>query len=159
MGCNHGLTCPVVGVRIVWFLMSILDEIKADVTGAAILKDWLGEGGEPVLSRRAECRSYICLYCPENKKGNWWDQLKTELANLIRAQLEIKNKLELRVPEEEHLGTCATCFCNLPLKVWCPIKHIAKHTKPETLARFPGACWQKNEIEHYHHERDTINQG
>ena len=41
--------------------MNILDEIKNDLAGAKILKDWLGDGRRHVSQAQADHRSKACL--------------------------------------------------------------------------------------------------
>lgn len=88
------------------------------------------------------------MYCPLNEPDRWWDKIKSKLADNIRAHLEVKNRMSMHVPEEDKIGTCHACFCNLPLKVWAPVEHVAAHTTQDVMARFPKACWQRHEIEH-----------
>lgn len=124
-------------------LAKALDEIGRDVTGAAILAEWLGAKGEPVTAHLAEKRAKICLNCPKNKPGNWWDRnVKDPIANAIRRHVGVKNKLGLTVEREALLGTCKVCGCNLPLAVWVPVVHILHQSPPEELAKFPGWCWK-----------------
>lgn len=124
--------------------MNIFAEIKADVKGGRILKDWFGDGGIPVAQVDAERRAMTCICCKENQPGGWWENAKGRVARAIREQIEMKNQLSLRVQDEESLGTCRVCLCNLPLKVHVPIQYILEHTDDETMNAFPAACWIKN---------------
>lgn len=134
--------------------MSIIEEIRNDVEGVALLTDWLGEGGVPVSQHQAETRSKVCISgdngkrCPLNMAPGWWEKhIKEPIADTILAELELKNRLELHVPDEEALAMCQPCGCCVRLKVWTPIKHIKAHTSPDVFAKFPPWCWQKTEIE------------
>lgn len=122
--------------------MSLLSEAKA-TTG--VLHDWLGEGGVPVYQRQAEHRAAICIQCPENRHGKWWESAKTAIANVIKDQLSAKNGANITVSTEEQLNLCAICGCCLPLKVHVPLHHILEHTDAATLARFPEMCWIRKE--------------
>lgn len=132
--------------------MSLFAELKKDATGAAILKDWLGGGGQTVSQVEAEARAAICLHCPEHKGGNWWStHFRSPIAKAITRQLEIKHKAGLRLSCEWHLFMCARCGCCLRLKAWVPIEHIAAHTDPEQLKLYPEFCWIRNSIERLPH--------
>jgi hypothetical protein len=124
----------------------VIEEITKLVNGAAILKEWVGEGSHPVNPGKAQARADVCFTCPNNTKGHWWNTATNKLAETIRAHLEIKNQIGLRVFGEADLGTCAVCHCNLPLKVHVPIKHIHAHTSETQLNQFPANCWIPTEI-------------
>jgi len=131
--------------------MSLIETIKNDIEGAAILRDWLGDG-DPVHPMVAEARAQRCTTgnegkpCPLNIEANWWDRVKSTIADWIRYELELKNKMELKVPQEDALGMCKACGCCLRLKVWTPIKHIKDHITPAQLKTTPGFCWIRAEI-------------
>lgn len=134
--------------------MGILDELRNDVEGIRLLSDWIGDGGEPVTQMRAEHRAYACTHgddgypCEFNIEPNWWERhIKEPIAETIRGELELKQRLHLKVSGEETLGMCRHCGCCLRLKIWTPIKHVKKHTTAEMLAKYPSWCWQKKEIE------------
>lgn len=126
--------------------VELLDQIKATARGAFILKDWLGAGGRPVDERHATLRAAICVHCPHNERGNWWDSVKTAIAGSIRQNLAVKRSLKIETPFDDRLGTCSVCKCNNPLQVWVPISHVAVHTSPETTKQFPWACWKHIEL-------------
>lgn len=133
--------------------MSLIDEFRNDVAGLALLKDWLGDGTEPVSQARADHRANACLHgdggnpCPHNCEPNWWGRVKSSIANTIQMQLEMKHHLRLHVASEDACFMCRICGCALPLKVWTPIEHIKQHTTPDQLEKYPAWCWQKQEIE------------
>lgn len=128
--------------------MTLLDEIRNDAAGAAILKDWLGDGGAPVAPVVAEARAMVCVNCPENRAPYWWEKAKNSIADAIRAHLVVKQQSGLRVSHEDEIHMCRVCGCCLRLKVWVPIEHIKEHTTPETLAKLPSHCWLLKEIGH-----------
>lgn len=131
--------------------MSLIEKIRNDIEGAAILRDWLGDGS-PVHPIVAEARASRCTTgnngnpCPMNVEPNWWDRVKNDIAEWIRYELELKNRMDLKVPQEEQLSMCGACGCCLKLKVWTPIKHIKDHLAPEKLAKTPTYCWMRAEI-------------
>lgn len=128
-------------------LEQILQEIKADAKGAAILHDWLGAGGNIVPHEISEDRAATCAACPQNVSGRWWEHaVKNPVADAIKTQLEIRNKLVLSTDHDSELGTCHVCKCNLPLKVFVPTHHISAHTTQEQLESLPDNCWVKKEI-------------
>lgn len=112
-----------------------------------ILKDWLGEGGEPVMHRKAEERALVCIGCAENRDKFWWESAKSALATAIKWHLSVKNRMNLNIPHEKELGVCAVCKCTLPLKIWAPIGVVASHLKEKDKKKFPAICWIKNEME------------
>lgn len=120
----------------------MLEQLKQDAHGAATLFNWLGEGMSPADEFAARHRASICLTCPKNKPGNWWERMKDKVANAIRRQMEIKHKLDLAVPNEDRLGTCTVCGCCIPLMVWCPEETLRSHAM-ETASHYPNHCWKK----------------
>lgn len=124
----------------------MLEEIKATARGAAILKEWIGDGAIPVPAKEASDRAAICVACPLNTEGSWWDNVKSKLAETIREYVAVKRSLKLTTPFDSRLGTCGACKCNNPLQVWVPVEHIRKHTPQEIIDRFPSECWKKKEL-------------
>lgn len=126
--------------------MRFINEIRQTADGAAVLSEWLGQGGLPVEKALAETRSSICEGCPENKAPGWWDKNKGRIAETIKRHLGIKHQMALKVSNESKVHMCSQCGCCISLKVWVPMAHIMHHTSPELLSKFPGHCWIKNEI-------------
>ena len=130
----------------------LLKELRNDISGAEILADWLGTG-DPVHPMVAEARAKRCLTgndgkpCHHNKAARWWETAKEMAADWIRAQIELKNHMSLRVQNEEGLHMCGLCGCCLPTKIWTPIEHIKNHLPADTLAQAPSWCWMRAEIE------------
>lgn len=127
--------------------MNVIDEIRHDASGLALLHDWLGAGGVPVLASTAEARAQVCLWCPENRAPKWWETAKDKVAEVIRGQLEIKNQMRLELAGEDGLGMCRACGCCLKLKPWVPMQHIIAHTDAKTMAKFDPGCWILKEIQ------------
>jgi hypothetical protein len=128
-------------------LEKLMVEIKADAKGSLILHDWLGAGGAAVAQEQAEGRAQTCAECLQNVPGRWWEHaFKNKIADAIKEQIEIRNKLVLFTDHDSRLGTCGICSCNLPLKVFVPIHHIQAHTSTAELLKFPDHCWIKKEI-------------
>lgn len=126
--------------------MSTLRKLENLATGAAILAEWLGAGGEPVSQQEAEARAEVCRYCDQNHQAQWWEKAVTLAAVQIRQIIEVKNKLKVRTSNDQFLGNCQVCNCCNLLSVHAPIEFIAQHTTPEQLARFPKSCWKPHEI-------------
>lgn len=116
-------------------------------TGAAILSEWWGEGGQPVPQALAQARADVCLKCQFNSRHTLWDEMERPVAKLIRQLLKLKSGMQMKTEGDSELGTCRICFCALPLKVFAPIKFIDEHTEPGALAELPRWCWQVAEIE------------
>lgn len=131
--------------------MSLIQEIRNDISGAEILRDWLGDG-DPVHPMVAEARAKRCTTgndgkpCPHNIEPNWWDRIKHVAAEWIRSEIELKAKLKLHVPQEKDLAMCKICGCCLSLKVWTPIQHIKNHVTSDALNATPEYCWMRKEI-------------
>ena len=127
--------------------MKLINEIRQTADGAAIIRDWLGDGGVPVEDWHAEARADVCEHCRENVQPDWWDKVKESIAVRIKSHLAVKHQLGFRVKNEDKLGMCKICGCCNPLAVWCPIKHIAEHTSQDHLKAFPKVCWKRVELE------------
>lgn len=133
--------------------MKPIEEIQNDISGLAALRDWLGDLGEPVHPLVSEYRAKVCLTgnngdrCPQDIEPNWWDRVKSVVADWIRAELEIKNRMNLTVMGEEHLHMCAACGCCLKLKVHVPTVVIKAHLTKKQLAKTPAYCWMRRETE------------
>ena len=113
--------------------------------GVGLLIDWLGgdaqgniEVAAPDLAHR---RAETCVACPKNSTSPFTDWFTVPVAERLRKMVEARKELKLTTPADDKLGTCAVCRCPLALKVHCPMDFIVKHTKPETMASFPGNCW------------------
>lgn len=132
--------------------MKLLEELRKDATGLALLDDWLGAGGFPVEQSLAERRAATCISgddwkpCPFNRGGKWWEKAKDAIAAVIRLQLRFKTELTLHVACEDQLQMCQRCGCCLKLKVHVPIEHIRAHTPPETVEQYPDFCWIRREL-------------
>ena len=137
---------PINGMR------NILEELRNDIEGIELIRDWLGEGAVTVPQEQAEQRAKVCRTgndgkpCPMNKHAGWWDTVKHEIADVIRAEIELKNHLELHVPNENELHLCVCCGCALTLKVWTPTAHIKEHTDVEKFKSAPEWCWIRKEL-------------
>lgn len=131
--------------------MNLLEEFRNDANGIAILKDWLGDG-EVVSQEQADSRAQACLSCPYHRPVKWWEISKTALGESMKALLEFKNnRTSLRLTREDEVFMCSRCGCNLRLKSWIPLKHIAKHTSPDVMQSYPeGVCWIPKELSHEH---------
>ncbi len=114
--------------------MNLLEKAKDFVHGIRIITDWLGSGGQCVDPALAQRRTNICLSCHKNVGGM---PMIEKAAEIVREQLEVKNKLHLSVAGEKGLGSCAVCSCVLKLKVWVPITRIL----PQPGDDFPSHCW------------------
>lgn len=131
---------------------ALRERLAALVVGAETVRDWFGDGMMPVPFGTALDRSRICEGCPKNQKGDWLNRLTGPIANAVMAHLKAKTMLNLELLNEEQLGTCAACECQLVLKVWVPPENI--DMSPETMARlhrktpeYPFDCWILSEKE------------
>ncbi len=133
--------------------MSLSNEIKNDAAGYQILQDWFGDGLRPVTQEQADKRAVACMQgnnggeCPHLTWPKWWETAKGAIASAIKEQLEAKSKMKLETAIDKAPRMCSGCGCCMSLKVWAPISHIAAHTSPQTISKFPPFCWQRIEIE------------
>lgn len=119
-------------------VVAVAAHIKRAAAGTAVVLDWLTSGGKPVAQELANARAKVCVACPMNAPGDWYT---TAPAELIRTTLSARSDLKLETPYDDKLKSCEVCRCLLPLKIWCPLDHILKGTKPEIMDEFPAACW------------------
>lgn len=128
--------------------MPAITDFKQTMDGAALLADWLGSGGRTVSTSNADIRASACLDCPQHRPGRWWEHvLKDPVADVIRHQLELKQQMNVESSFDDQLFMCRACGCCLRLKVLVPIEHIANHTTPEQLAKYPANCWIPAELD------------
>ena len=128
--------------------MSVLDEIRNDANGLALLYDWLGDEERPMRQHTADVRAAICLDCNKHRPGKWWEQMvKDPIAEVIRKQLQIKHQMKLETTFDDVLGMCRVCGCCIRTKVWVPPKHLKNHTPLDRLKQYPPWCWVPPEIE------------
>lgn len=120
--------------------MNLLDRAKKLAEGAQIISEWLGSGAVTVLPNMAQRRANTCIACPMNIKGG----VVTEAVALaVKRQVELKNKLNLRVDGEKKLGRCSACLCESRLKIWIPLQRILPDA--DELPKFSENCWLRNE--------------
>lgn len=114
---------------------------KRAAGGIKLVIDWLGQGAKSVPVPVAQARAEVCVQCPLNQDGNFWQRLEAASAEALRKTIEIKNDMQLRTSLDEQLKSCQACDCFNPLKVWVPLPHINKHMSAETRARLHPSCW------------------
>jgi hypothetical protein len=121
--------------------------------GAAVLRDWLGEGAVPVPGEQASGRAAVCAQCPMNSKNNgraqapWLNRFTQAASEYLRAQLALRQDLNLTTPSDEQIdGVCEACLCPLRLKVHVPMEHIKKHLSAEVKTKLAPGCWILTEI-------------
>lgn len=115
--------------------------VKRVAAGAGILRDWLGAGGVAVSAELALKRAGVCVACPQNKPGDFSAMFTQPVAERIRAQLAIKNDMNMTTPLDDKLEVCAACSCPLKLKVHTPLGHIKEHLSDEVKAALDKGCW------------------
>lgn len=128
---------------------------KAAASGTAILTQWLGSGGQPVLRTLAQNRADVCTGrisgnpCRWNlKPGGFIEKSLAAGAETIKSMLEAKGKIGANVEAEDHLRSCALCWCHLPLKVHVPMNHIIDQTPDDIIQKFKDQadwCWMVTE--------------
>lgn len=118
----------------------MLDKIKQLMRGAQALREWLGDGTPAVDPELANARAYVCTRCNLNQPGI---ELIESVAEKVRDQIEIKNKIGIHTLYEDSLHTCSACSCVLKLKVWLQINRIKPD--PEDRHKFDPGCWLLSE--------------
>lgn len=113
----------------------VADVVANDVIGVRVLTDWFGKGLTPVPSPVAEKRAKACDVCPANTRKE--RPIEGAIAEAVRWAAAFKSNAELRVSNEENLGTCDVCGCPLKTKIWVPLKTINE----DTSHVFPDECW------------------
>lgn len=120
--------------------MSLLDLAKQIANGAVIWGEWLGNSKQPVGYDVAQNRAIACLKCPKNKTGY---PIREAAASAIKAQMELKKHLSLRVHGEKQLHTCSACGCPIRLKIWEQLSRVLP--EPEEKSNYWEHCWLLNE--------------
>ena len=105
------------------------------------LISWVGAGGKPVSHGKAERRAAVCVVCPKNGHGKWWERSKEKIADSIKELLSFKAKRRLFVSCEDQLFMCSACGCALRLKVHAPIEHITDNITDQQLSKLHNDCW------------------
>jgi Glycosyltransferase like family 2/Glycosyltransferase family 9 (heptosyltransferase) len=122
---------PVGAVR------AVVDRLRNDARGALTLATWaLSDGFRPVKRDVAIARAKVCNGCPQNVQGR---NFEGRIAEFIRREEVTRGQMNLFLPNEDRLGTCAVCNCYLKLKVFTPLAHL--DTNKETLDKLPQNCW------------------
>lgn len=117
------------------------------VAGIPVLINWLGDGLRPVDQALAEGRAAVCAggngreKCPQNQAGDWRRWFTEPVAAVLKMQMEIKADKNLSTTNDDKLGVCDACACELHLKVWSPIRHITDNMNEATKARLDPRCW------------------
>ena len=106
-----------------------------------LVVDWLGSGLQPVAISFAEKRASVCVKCPLNQDGGFFEKIGALAAQDVRKLIEIKSDMSLRTSKDAELKSCVACSCWNPLKVFVPIEHIVKHMSDDVKAKLDSQCW------------------
>lgn len=143
---------------------SFVGHVRKAAAGIGLVRDWLGEGLEPVSQEIADKRAWTCGVrengkgCPKNsasiacqearaakgETGNpldWFQRVEANMANAARTIMDVMLDLKLSTPHDSKLGSCLACDCELKTKVWPPLKHIIENTSAEVMADLDPGCW------------------
>jgi len=115
--------------------------------GIGAIKDWLGDGLSSVDQSVAETRAFVCVACPLNQEGDFWQRMEGVAAQGIKLLVEAKNEMKMTTSHDAQLRSCMACDCWNATKVWVPLPHILNNTKPDTYAKLHPSCWIKTENE------------
>lgn len=129
------------GGRVVRFAASL----KKTSSGIKLVTDWLGDGLQPVAKELAEKRAAVCVACPLNQEGNFWQKIDAIAAHKVKTLVAIKSDMEIKTPYDSQLKSCQACDCWNELKVQTPLDLILKNSSPEVMARLDKSCWVLSE--------------
>lgn len=121
------------------------DKAENAKAGIGAIREWLGSGLEPVSQELGNHRAAVCVECPMNQDGSFWQNLEAKAAKGVKLLVEAKNEMKLTTPDDPNLKSCMACDCWMPTKIWVPIETIINHTRTETLAKLDSKCWITNE--------------
>lgn len=118
------------------------------VAGIGLMIEWLGSGLTPVSKELAEKRAAVCVQCPLNQIGDFWQRVDANIAKKIKTAVAIKNDMKLETSLDNNLHSCLGCDCWLPLKCHVPIEHIKSHTSDAVIEELKKGndCWQLKEM-------------
>ena len=119
--------------------------LGAVAVGAKTLVAWLGEGGKAVPHALAEQRAAVCVKCPNNEAGDWTRWFTVPASELIRSQLDTKDKMGLSTSLDAKLQVCSVCACPMRVKVHVPIDVVRKHMPVSVYDELPEWCWMLSE--------------
>lgn len=145
---NDGSTAPPFSPRLREGLPvgAAVDKAKKALAGIGAVIDWLGDGLKPVPAHLAAQRAAVCVSCRHNQEPTGIQRAYELAADGIGALMNSREEMKLSTPHDANLKTCQLCDCVLKLKVFAPIKHIAKRTSADVWKSLPEHCWIKKEI-------------
>lgn len=121
--------------------VGVVEHSRRTIAGVSLLVDWLGDDLQPVDKQLADKRAAVCVSCPQNQSGDFWQRLDAKAANMIRTLISVSKDMKLQTTADESLHSCMACDCFIPLKIWTKLPHILKHTSPEVKAKLDPRCW------------------
>lgn len=119
----------------------VKEHVQRTAAGVRVLIEWLGAGLKPVSSEAAEARAQVCVKCPLNQEGGFWEKLDALAAEEVRTMLGIRHDLQMKTSVDAQLKSCTACGCWIALKVHVPLNHIIKQTPDDTWLKFDASCW------------------
>lgn len=122
-------------------VVAVADHLSKTTAGIKLVVDWLGSGLKPVPRDEAELRAAICVGCPQNQTGDFWQRMDAKAAEGVKRLIQIKTDMALMTSRDGELKTCLACDCHLPLKVHAPMQHILDNTKPDIMKKLDLRCW------------------
>ncbi len=111
------------------------------VSGVQTIAEWEIAGGHLVEQLLADQRATICSDCPRNVPGDLSSWFTQKAADLIRSQLESRNRMNIETASDDKLGICEACACPLKLKVHTPLDIILSKMSAESKAALDPRCW------------------
>jgi len=113
--------------------------------GVETLVEWISSGSEAVPSELSEKRAAVCVNCPQNERGDLLRWFTKRAATAIKAAVESRKAMNLSTTQDEKLGMCNACGCELHLKVHLPLSRIKSRMTKEVSDALDANCWIRNE--------------
>lgn len=128
--------------------MNLWDQIKSIPSGAVHLSELIGDSGHLPDREVAQARADVCngqnptgKRCSKNDLGF---SISEPVAIAVKALLQFKSKLNLRVSGERKTGFCSGCGCSIRLLVWQPSDKVKRELSDEEKQKIPEWCWKLN---------------
>lgn len=107
--------------------------------GIAHMTEMFGPDGIVADPEIAEARSEVCNTCAKNQHGV---RLSHPVALAVKKFLEFRKDLNLSTTNDDNLGRCGVCECELKLLVHVPQERVREYMTDEEEQNSPAFCWK-----------------
>lgn len=125
---------------------AVVGKAAKALAGIGLVKDWLGDGLQPVDRALANTRASVCAQCEFNREPTGVQKMYEIAADGITALINTREEMKLSTEFDAVLKTCQVCDCVLKLKVFAPIEHVNKRMTPQIYNALWKDCWIRKEI-------------